>query len=158
MDVPELKQLWLDADRLREAFNLQSRIFNSHRDYVAGLDIDVASEFPAQRLIRLTAEGASESAWRGRWQAAGGRLFGGQMIALKWDVVWAKVSDFGLPYPPFSVSAEMDVEDVDRDEAVALKLIGRRDVIERLVVGPFDEQRFREAVLRGVGASKKPVG
>ena len=54
------------------------------------------------------------------------------MIALKDDPVWEQLGssdlfDDGLdnPYPPFAFNSGMDVQDVDRDEAIKLGLIDR---------------------------------
>lgn len=86
--------------------------------------------FPAQELFR--AEDRKEPRdWITRWRGAGGQVFeGGRMIALKNDPIWMEISEFGLPYPPFDFGSGMDVRDVDREEAVALGLIGPDEQIE----------------------------
>ena len=55
--------------------------------------------------------------WKADWQAAGGKLFKGHMIARKDDPAWRALSDFGFPFPPFSFDTGMWIEDVSRDEA-----------------------------------------
>ncbi len=45
------------------------------------------------------------------------------MVALKSDPVWTKISRFGHPYPPFDWGSGMGVEDVSREDAIALGVI-----------------------------------
>jgi hypothetical protein len=86
--------------------------------------------FPAQELFRAE-ERKEPRDWLQRWRGAGGQVFeGGRMIALKNDPIWTEISEFGLPYPPFDFGSGMDVRDVDREEAVALGLIGPDEQIE----------------------------
>lgn len=78
--------------------------------------------FPAQELFR--AEDREEPRdWLTRWQGAGGRLYGGRMIALKDDPIWEEISAFGQPYPPFDFNSGMWVRDVSREEALSLGVL-----------------------------------
>lgn len=86
------------------------------------LDPDVLDAFPAQELVRLENRKVPRD-WLGRWASAGGKLYGGRMIALKTDPVWAAISRFGVPWPPFDFGSGMGLRDVDRAEAEALGLI-----------------------------------
>ena len=79
--------------------------------------------FPAQEFIRVAQRLHSRADWTARWTAAGGRLYGGRMAALVTDPVWARVSRFGLPYPPFDYGSGMGVRPVPRREAVRLGVI-----------------------------------
>lgn len=54
----------------------------------------------------------------------------GRMIALKNSPLWSRLSRFGTPWPPFDFGSGMGLEDIDRDEAVALGLIGPNEIIE----------------------------
>ena len=78
--------------------------------------------FPAQELLRFE-ERKEKREWKSRWIAAGGKLYGDRMIALKGDSVWINISRFGKPYPPFDFNSGMGVEDVSYDEAVELGVI-----------------------------------
>jgi len=80
--------------------------------------------FPAQELLRVESREA-EREWGQRWADAGGQFYGPQnrMIALKGDPVWAAISRFGTPWPPFDFGSGMGVEDVSRDEAEELGVI-----------------------------------
>lgn len=100
-----------------------------HEDWKRGTDKDVLGEFPASELIWQYRE-APEEDWDKHWQECGGRLLGGKRIALKIDEIWRKISCFGLPHPPFELSGGLWVEDVDRDVAEKLGLIGCFDKME----------------------------
>jgi hypothetical protein len=45
------------------------------------------------------------------------------MIALKTDPVWAAISRFGTPYPPFDFNSGMGVRDISRRECLSLGII-----------------------------------
>ena len=78
--------------------------------------------FPAQELVRVR-QSTVRRDWRSRWQSAGGKLYAGRMIALKSAPVWALLSRFGNPYPPFDFGSGMGVRDVSRRDAIALGVI-----------------------------------
>lgn len=95
----------------------------------AGQSEGALAAFPAQELIRIE-DRQKPRDWRQRWVAAGGRLFGDRMVALKTDPVWAKLSRFGTPWPPFDFGSGMGVQDIDYDEAVALGLLQEGELPE----------------------------
>ena len=78
--------------------------------------------FPAQELIRVR-ERKMPRDWASRWAANGGKTYGGRMVALKNDPVWAAISRFGTPYPPFDFGSGMGVRDIGWEEAVELGLL-----------------------------------
>jgi len=90
-----------------------------------GMDDDVLNEFPAQRLLPSIAENPrSTEFWMERWKEAGLPITNDDdLVALKTDPGWVRLSIFGLPYPPFEWNSQRDLEDVDRDEAISLGLI-----------------------------------
>ena len=92
-------------------------------------DGDILYEFPCQELFRAEDRMVPRD-WELRWRLAGGTFYEGRMIARKDDPIWTEISRFGTPWPPFDFNSGMDVEDVDRDEAVALGVIAEDDVIE----------------------------
>ena len=49
------------------------------------------------------------------------------MIALKGDPIWAAISRFGTPWPPFDFGSGMGVEDIDWEEAVELGVLKKDD-------------------------------
>lgn len=89
----------------------------------AGQSEGALAAFPAQELIRIEDRQKPRGDWAERFVRAGGRVIAGRMVALKTDPVWAKLSRFGTPWPPFDFGSGMGVQDVDYDEAVALGLI-----------------------------------
>ncbi len=78
--------------------------------------------FPAQELVRIE-QRVNKRDWRLIWRKHGGKLFNNRMIALKGDPIWVKISRFGVPYPPFDFGSGMGVEDVSREDAIALGVI-----------------------------------
>lgn len=92
--------------------------------WLQGQDSAILDQWPAQELVRVR-ESRVPRDWPMRWAEAGGLFFGGRMIALKNDPIWTAISRFGTPYPPFDFNSGMDVQDIDREEAVALGLIDR---------------------------------
>lgn len=94
----------------------------------AAQDPDLLDAFPAQELIRV--EGRQEPRdWAARWSEAGGRFFGGRMIARKDDPIWERISRFGRPWPPFDFGSGMGLQDIEREEAIALGLIQDDDEV-----------------------------
>ena len=98
---------------------------------------------PAWELIRFESRRMPRADWRERWNAAGesvgweGALTlrgatGDRMIALKASPIWAALGDgaggyedtLGNPYPPFAYGSGMDWIGIDRDECIALGLVG----------------------------------
>ena len=103
----------IDTNAGMAAGYVQAELANSHGARMA---------FPAQELLRFE-ERETPRDWKTRWTAAGGKLYGGRMIALKGDPIWIGISRFGNPYPPFDFNSGMGVEDVAYDEAVELGVI-----------------------------------
>jgi hypothetical protein len=108
--------------RLGLIFDTNLQAAQGHARWKMDMDPDVLDAFPAQELIREE-ERKSPRDWSRRWVEAGGRVFGGRMIALKTDPVWAAISRFGAPWPPFDFNSGMGLQDIGRDEAEALGLI-----------------------------------
>jgi hypothetical protein len=101
--------------------------------------------YPAYELGPSSArEPRDESWWQRRWIDAGGQLREGRMVALKSDPIWARLSRFGTPWPPFDWGSTRGLEEVDRDEAVRLGLIAEN---ERL---PSGEQDFNDSLAASV--------
>lgn len=103
----------VDTNAGMAAGYVQAELANSHGARMA---------FPAQELLRFEDRERPRD-WKSRWIAAGGKLYGDRMIALKGDPIWINISRFGQPYPPFDFNSGMGVEDVSYDEAVELGVI-----------------------------------
>ncbi|GAB4180104.1 MAG: hypothetical protein Fur0032_20960 [Terrimicrobiaceae bacterium] len=133
--------------RLGMIYDMQRQSALEYARWKAEQDPDVLDAFPAQELIR-TEDRSVPRKWRERWVAAGGELIGGgRMVALKGDPIWRKISRFGTPWPPFDYQSGMGLEDVSREEAEALGLLGPDDVPPVQEVG-FNEDL--EASVRGL--------
>lgn len=88
----------------------------------AGQDADILEVWPCQELFRAI-DSLNKRDWFSRWRQAGGRLYGGRMIARKDDPIWVRISRFGTPVPPFDYNSGMDVRDVNRADAERLGVI-----------------------------------
>ena len=109
--------------RLGIIYQMNVEEAREYAKYVRGQDADALDMYPAQEFLRVESRRVPRTDWQTRWRAAGGKIYGGRMIALKSDPVWTNLSRFGRPYPPFDFGSGMGVEDIDRDEAIELKLL-----------------------------------
>lgn len=109
--------------RLGLIYDMNVQEAREYARYVRGQDADALDMYPAQEFLRVESRRVPRTDWPMRWRAAGGRIKGGRMVALKSDPVWTNLSRFGRPYPPFDYGSGMGVEDIDREEAVELGLL-----------------------------------
>ena len=109
--------------RLGLIYDMNIQEAREYARYVRGQDADVLDMYPAQEFVRVEIRRVPRTDWPVRWRAAGGKIRGGRMVALKSDPVWTNLSRFGRPYPPFDYGSGMGVEDIDREEAVELGLL-----------------------------------
>ena len=100
--------------------------------YVHGQNPDLLNAYPAWEFLRIEERRVPRSNWRERWLAAGGKIYGGRMIALKSDAVWVNLSRFGRPYPPFDFGSGMGVQEVDRIEAEELGLLPKDEPADEI--------------------------
>lgn len=106
--------------------------------FAEGMTPGAFAAFPAQEFTRVVYRKQKRADWPRRWAAAGGKVYGGRMIALKDDPVWQRLGDdgpFGNPYPPFDWGSGMGVVDVDRREAIELGVVtaeGIRASVDKL--------------------------
>jgi hypothetical protein len=108
--------------RLALIYDTQTSMASGYGRYMSDLNPDALDEFPAQELIRIEDRKELRD-WPSRWRAEGGDLIDGRMVALKTDPIWAAISYFGTPYPPFDFNSGMGLMDLDRTEAIDLGLI-----------------------------------
>ena len=127
----------LSTRRLRLIFDIQTARAAGHAEWKMGNDADYLDAFPAQELVRKE-ERKAHRVWLKRWEAAGGGIYSGRMVALKTDEVWTRISRFGTPWPPFDFQSGMGLVELDRDEAELLGLITMDDVPEPQPL-PFTE-------------------
>jgi hypothetical protein len=108
--------------RLGLIFDVQTQSAMGHARWTFEQRPAVLNAFPAQELLRTTAR-LPRTDWEQRWTELGGRLFDRRMVALKTDPIWARLSRFGTPWPPFDFGSKRELRDVDRAEAEALGLL-----------------------------------
>lgn len=109
--------------RLGLIYDMNVQEAREYARYVRGQDADALDMYPAQEFVRVESRRVPRTDWPMRWRAAGGKIRGGRMVALKSDSVWTNLSRFGRPYPPFDYGSGMGVEDIDREEAIELGLL-----------------------------------
>ena len=83
--------------------------------------------YPAQRLVRVRQRRMPRD-WAARWKEAGDAVgwqgaCRDEFVALKLSPIWAQLSRFGTPYPPFDFNSGMGVEDVGKRKARELGLL-----------------------------------
>lgn len=85
--------------------------------------------FPAYELVRVERRKLPRD-WGARWAAAAqkvgweGVARNGGMIALKTSPIWAALSRFGNPFPPFDFNSGMGVKDVKKSVCREIGLLG----------------------------------
>jgi len=99
-----------------------------YMQYAEGMSPGAFAAFPAQEFTRIAHRRNQREDWPQRWAKAGGKTYGGKMIALKDDPVWERLSVFGNPFPPFDWGSGMGVLDVDRKTAIRLGLISDEEL------------------------------
>ena len=112
--------------------------------YSRGQDSDALYMYPAQEFLRVE----PRTDWQTRWRAAGGKIYGGRMVALKSSPVWQNLSRFDRPYPPYDFGSGMGVEDVDRDEAIELGLLPKDEPVDE--IPDFDDALEAEVSLERI--------
>jgi hypothetical protein len=115
--------------RLELIYDVQTTMAAEFGRYQVGQEPVLLDAYPAQELLRIEDRNDKRD-WERRWKEAGGKLYAGRMIARKDSDVWAKISAFGNPFPPFDFGSGMGTEDIDRIEAEELGVIGRGEQIE----------------------------
>jgi hypothetical protein len=122
------------ARRLRLIFDMQTQQAQEYARWKMEQDPDILDAYPAQRLVRIESREV-ERPWASRWNEAGKAVaWDGasktEMVALKNSPIWAQLSRFQTPWPPFDFGSGMGVEDVDRAEAERLGLLAKDAQIE----------------------------
>lgn len=116
--------------RLSLIVDTQAALVNGRGQQLRGMETTRMDRFPAYELVRVGSRREQRN-WASRWAIAGGRLYGGRMIALKGDAVWGELGasanfDDALDTdsPPFAFSSGMGWREVGRAECVSLGVTG----------------------------------
>lgn len=113
--------------RLGLIYDMQVQNAQGYAGWKMDNDPDVLDAWPAQRLYRAESRRAKRD-WMARWQEKGNKT-GWQgasrkeLVALKTSPIWAALSRFGTPWPPFDFGSGMELEDVSRADAERLGLV-----------------------------------
>lgn len=140
--VGTISDLRTDA-RLNLIIDTESKLAQGRGQYAQASDPDSIAVFPAAELVRVESrrtprgfvrrKGAlvevEPDYWKKRWEANGGQLYDGRMIARLDDPVWEAINRFGLPHPPFDFNSGMGTRLIKRSEALRLGVIDRGDVV-----------------------------
>lgn len=139
-DRGTIKDLSTDQ-RLNLIIRTNRQMAEGYGYWEQGMDPAVLEAFPCAELVRIE-DRQEKRNWYERWRAAGGKIYAGRpegpplveglegrCIARKDDPVWAALSTFGQPYPPFDFNSGVDMADVPREDAEALGVITREDVV-----------------------------
>jgi hypothetical protein len=121
----------VDDERLNLCIETASRLAHGHFRWIQGQEnADELDIYPALQLSDCYHH-AEAVDWVQKWQNSGGQIFArNEMIALKNDPVWTRISAFHLPFPPFDLDSGMDVDAVPRNEAEKLGLISPNEQVE----------------------------
>lgn len=121
------------SQRVNLIIRTQEQMATGYAQRMQSLDPDTIDLWPAWELVRIE-DRDDKRTWVQRWRAAGGTIYPGspgglplepgfsegRLIALKADPIWAAISRFGHPHPPFDFNSGVGVEDVDRETTDAL--------------------------------------
>ena len=118
--------------RLGMIYDMQNSMASGFATWKLDQNEGALALWPAYRFGQSTAKNPRDG-WPARWAAAGGAVgWAGaardEMVALKTSPIWSALSRFGTPWPPFDFGSTRELEDVDREEAIALGLIGPDEV------------------------------
>ena len=133
--ITKIKDIQSEA-RLRLIFDTQTSQAQAYGYYKQGQDPAILDEYPAQRFIRA----------EGRMVPRPLHRKNRNKVKRKDDIsFWLRMNSkgiggFGVPWGPWGFNSGMDVEDVDRDEAVKLGLIKEDEFIEQ------PDEKFNETL------------
>ena len=128
---------------------------NLARKAAAAADPELAADWPAWRLVRAGAPLHPrnwEVRWQAAWAACGGKgAHPTEMVALKSSPIWEALGEYGedstgSDCPPFAYNSTMAWEDVDREEAVRLGLIGEDEDVSIDFEGDLGDGEIAEAL------------
>ena len=109
--------------------------------------------FPAYGLVRVERRKLPRD-WSARWASAAqkvgweGVARSGGMIALKTSPIWAALSRFGNPFPPFDFNSGMGVRDVKKSVCREIGLLGQNEQPEIPDVPDFNGNLTAQVPMR----------
>ncbi|HWM26594.1 MAG TPA: hypothetical protein VNP98_17385 [Chthoniobacterales bacterium] len=154
-------------ERIKLIFDVQTEKIQEFAKWKMDQDPDVLGAYPAQEFIRVSSRKNERKDWKERWRKAGGKLYGGRMIALKTDPVWKKLSRFGVPWPPFDFGSGMGLRDISRREAISLGVLKKGEEVKPIEADFTDKMqasvkdlgpKMQSALTRSFGGQVSIVG
>jgi hypothetical protein len=145
--------------RLGLIYDMQNAMANGYARHKLDTSEGALLLWPAYRLGESTArEPRPEEWWRRRWFEAGQSVawqgaLQDDFVALKTSPIWRALSEFGTPWPPFAWGSTRVLEEVDREEAIALGLITEDWRPTPGAEGGEDFNQALEASARGLSTS-----
>lgn len=134
LDIKTGKEL-VDSEVMGKAMDMANDTLTEYNRFLQGCDSNLLFMWPAQELLRnepRIPRGLSE--W---WKRASEKVCGqgvfpstSRFIARKDSPIWMELSDFGRPFPPFNLDNAIHLEDVEREDAVKLKLLSPNEEIK----------------------------
>lgn len=117
--------------RLELIFDTMTESAQEYGYFVQGQDPAILDVFPAQRFIRIRPVSAPRS-----YHAANEGA-----VKRKDDAAfWLSMNrDFGVPWGPWGFNSGMGVEDVDREEAIALGVMKESDTVKPIAPQPLNK-------------------
>lgn len=152
------------AGRLGLIWDMNLAQAEGYAAWKMGMDPDMLDAAPAQELIRVAAR-VDKRPWPAIWRENGGQFYGdplpdfpdapGRMIAIKTDPIWAAISEFETPWPPFRWGSGIGLRNVRRKEAEQLGVIPKNAKVKPLDK-PFNG--IAKASLKGIPeANRKAI-
>ena len=147
------------SPRLRLIAETNAGMARGYGEWAKKQDVDKLRRYPVQQLVRKLPR-VEPRDWPARWRTMGGSMVQGDMIAGVNNPIWARISRFGLPYPPFDFNSGMGLRMLSAKEAEKRKVrFSSLDMSPRRVPNfdddaegelPRDES-IRNALLKDLG-------
>lgn len=173
-DKGTLRDLSSDS-RLQVMLETNLRIADNTALAVTGMQPDALHDYPCWELLRvytrLHPRGESgrdnDPSWQERFVRAGGKLYGGRMIARKTGPVWNNLGDSGVfsdgtdsSVPPFAFRSGYGWEEVPRQECILLGVIDAGDEQgpkPPSLLGDFFDGHPERATIADIAAKKSDI-
>lgn len=147
------------SHRLKLIAETNAGMARGYGEWAKKQDIDKLRRYPCQQLVRKLPR-VEPRDWPARWRTMGGAMVQGDMIAGVNNPIWARISRFGLPYPPFDFNSGMGLRMIPAKEAEKRKVrFSSLDMSPRRVPNFDDDAEgelprdpdIRDALLRDLG-------
>lgn len=120
----DMRELSTDR-RLRLIYDTQFTRARAQLQRQSDIAQGVFELFPSQELIRRESRKQPRD-WKKRWRDAGGKFFdGGRMIAPVISDIWARISRWNNPLPPYDYNSGMGIARVSRADSERLGVMAK---------------------------------